>query len=98
MFRPERWVTGEGDNTVFDSQFVDDKLKDFHPFSQGPRMCTGREIAWWQIRVFIAKILWKFDLRDVPGVEVDVDKDLRGWGLYEKPEFRVKFLPAQQVS
>lgn len=57
-------------------------------------MCTGREIAWWQIRVFLAKVLWKFDLEPVPGLRSDVnmDRDLRGWGMYEKPEFRVRFL------
>lgn len=60
-------------------------------------MCTGREIAWWQIRVFVAKVLWKFDLEHIPGTgdDLDMDKDLRGWGMYEKPEFRVRFLPVE---
>lgn len=59
-------------------------------------MCSGREIAWWQSRVFIAKVLWRFDLEDVPelNVKVDVDRDTKGWGMYVKPEFRVKFAPA----
>lgn len=58
-------------------------------------MCTGREIAWWQIRVFVAKVFWRFDLEQAPGAgsDSDMDKDLRGWGMYEKPEFRVRFVP-----
>lgn len=63
-------------------------------------MCTGREIAWWQIRVFLAKVLWKFDLEPVAGLgsKVNMDKDLRGWGMYEKPEYRVRFVPVEAKS
>lgn len=60
-------------------------------------MCSGKEIAWWQIRVFIAKTLWKFDLHGVPGANVDMDRDLRGWGMYEKPDFHVRFVPAKHT-
>lgn len=61
-------------------------------------MCSGREIAWWQSRVFLAKVLWKFDLESIPGPkgDVDMDRDLRGWSMYEKPEFRVRFVPVVQ--
>lgn len=58
-------------------------------------MCAGKEIAWWQIRAFLAKVLWKFDLEPVPGTNSteDMDSVLRGWAMYEKPEFRVRFVP-----
>ncbi|KAI6084451.1 cytochrome P450 [Hypoxylon rubiginosum] len=75
-FRPERWLPE--DHPLYDQRFESDRRKEFHPFSQGPRICTGREIAWWQSRVFIAKVLWTFDLELVDGQQVDVDKDLRG--------------------
>jgi hypothetical protein len=39
----------------------------FMPLSQGPPMCSGREIAWWQSRLFVAKVLWDFDLEMVSG-------------------------------
>lgn len=96
-FRPERWATSEDSHAPFDSQFNDDDLKGFHPFSQGPRMCSGKEIAWWQIRVFVAKTLWKFDLYGIPGAKVDMDRDLRGWGMYEKPDFHVRFVRAKHT-
>jgi cytochrome P450 len=81
---------------LYDPQFADDNAKGFLPFSQGPRMCAGKEIAWWQSRVFIAKVLWTFDLEMVSGQQVDMDRDLRGWGMYEKPEIRVKFLVVRE--
>lgn len=58
----------------------------------GPRMCAGKEITWWQSRLFIAKTLWVFDLEMVSGQHIDMDRDLRGWGMVVKPEFRVRFV------
>lgn len=77
-FRPERWLPTDEDDPLYYPQFADDNRKGFQPFSQGPRMCSGREIAWWKSRVFIARVLWKCD--DLEGVfgfkgEVDMDMD-----------------------
>ncbi|KAI1661697.1 cytochrome P450 [Daldinia decipiens] len=95
-FRPERWLPKQ--HPLYDPQFADDNCKGFQPFSQGPRMCAGREIAWWQSRLFIAKVLWTFDLEMVSGQNINMDKDLRGWGMYEKPEVRVRFVPAVHTT
>lgn len=56
-------------------------------------MCAGQEVAWWQSRLFVAKTLWSFNLEMVSGQGIDLDRDMRGWGMYEKPEFRVRFSP-----
>ncbi|KAI0106404.1 cytochrome P450 [Nemania sp. FL0031] len=90
-FRPERWLPK--DHQLYDLQFATDNGQDFHPFGQGPRICAGREIAWWQSRVFMAKVLWKFNLEMIPGQQVDLDRDFRGWGTYQKPEVRIRFVP-----
>ncbi|KAG6357468.1 hypothetical protein INS49_013345 [Diaporthe citri] len=91
QFRPERWITADDNHPLSDPQFADDNRAGFQPFSQGPRICAGREIAWWPIRVFIAKVLWKFDLEIVPGSigAEGIDGVLRGWAMYEKPEVRL---------
>nr|A0A2L0P0J8.1 RecName: Full=Cytochrome P450 monooxygenase TwmD; AltName: Full=Wortmanamides biosynthesis cluster protein D [Talaromyces wortmannii]AUY61972.1 TwnD [Talaromyces wortmannii]QBC19712.1 TwmD [Talaromyces wortmannii] len=90
-FRPERWL--QEDHALYDAQFAQDNRKGFQPFSQGPRICAGKEIAWWQSRVFLAKVLWTFDLEMVSGQQIDMARDLRGWGMYDKPEIRVRFRP-----
>lgn len=46
--------------------------------------------------MFIAKVLWMFDLRSVPRQHVEMDRDLRGWGMYEKPEVCVRSVPVEQ--
>ncbi|XXH02408.1 hypothetical protein Hte_008783 [Hypoxylon texense] len=48
------------------------------------------EIAWWQSRVSVAKVLWMFDLDMVGGRHVDVDRV--DWGIYHKPEVYVRFV------
>ncbi|EDN93190.1 hypothetical protein SS1G_09056 [Sclerotinia sclerotiorum 1980 UF-70] len=30
----------------------------------------------------------------VVGQQIDMDKDLRGWGIFVKPEIKVRFVPA----
>ncbi|KAH9900496.1 cytochrome P450 [Xylariomycetidae sp. FL2044] len=95
-YRPERWLTET--HPLYDATFASDNRKGFQPFSQGPRMCAGKEIAWWQSRLFIAKLLWTFDLELVSGHQVDMDRDLRGWGTYEKPEVLVRFVPVTNIS
>lgn len=93
-FRPERWLAA--DHTLCSPDFDSDAREDFLPFSQGPRMCTGREVAWWQSRVFLGKVLWAFDIRRVPGEEVDLDEELKGWGIFAKPAFSVRFVPVSR--
>ncbi|KAK5992617.1 Cytochrome P450 monooxygenase TwmD [Cladobotryum mycophilum] len=93
-FRPERWLPEK--HPLYDPQFADDNRKGFQPFSQGPRMCAGKEVAWWQSRVFISKVLWTFDLEMTAGQQIDMDRDLRGWGMYKKPDVRVRFVPIER--
>lgn len=96
-YRPERWLPEE--HPLYDPQFANDNRgMAFQPFGQGPRMCAGKAIAWWQSRVFVAKVLWAFDLEliTISGQQVDMHRDLRGWGMYQKPEIRVRFVQKVQ--
>ncbi|KAF3761195.1 cytochrome P450 [Cryphonectria parasitica EP155] len=38
------------------------ELKSLPFFSLGPRACLGREMAWMQGKLFLAKVLWVFDV------------------------------------
>ena len=73
--------------------FENDDLKAFHPFSLGPRSCIGREMAWMQGRLFVAKVLWTFDVVKVPGQHFDLEKTLLHYGFLAKPELRMWFVP-----
>ncbi|RYP75705.1 hypothetical protein DL771_002192 [Monosporascus sp. 5C6A] len=92
-FRPQRWLDAK--HPLYDSKFSKDNLRAFLPFSQGPRACPGKEIAWTQARLFVAKVLWTFDITKIPGKDLDFEKDFITYGFWVKPEFIVRFVPRQ---
>lgn len=62
-FAPQRW-TG-------DAEFRDDQLKVVQPFSVGPRNCIGRSLAFFEMKLVLAKLLYSFDLQ--------LCEESRGW-------------------
>ncbi|KAI1394963.1 isotrichodermin C-15 hydroxylase [Hypoxylon fuscum] len=93
-FHPERWLRPE--HPKYDTRFSNDDLKCFYPFSIGPRSCSGREIAWSQTRLFIAKVLWTFDLDMVRGQDKTFDKDFSVHVMWYRPDVRVRFLQCER--
>ncbi|KAF2874416.1 cytochrome P450 [Massariosphaeria phaeospora] len=89
-FQPQRWLPAS--HPLYDPAFANDHLKSLHPFSLGPRVCMGRETAWTQAKLFLAKVLWEFDVFAVEGQAVDLEKDLRHYGFFDKPEMHVRFV------
>ena len=57
-FTPERWEN-EGD---VPEEFVNDKRAVMEPFSVGTRNCIGKNLAWAELRLFLVKILWNFEM------------------------------------
>ena len=51
-----------------------------------------------QAKLFIAKVLWTFDLVKVPGQVFDLEKSLRHYGFLDKPELRVRFVPVTRSN
>ena len=82
-FRPQRWL--QPDHPLYDPVFAGDHLKSLHPFSLGPRVCLGRDMAWMEGRMFLAKVLWSFDVEKAPGQNFDLERTLLHYGFFEKP-------------
>lgn len=61
-FRPERWIES-ADNPP---ESVALARKAFNPFSIGTRQCSGRNLAYLQLKLTLAYILWRFDMRLAP--------------------------------
>ena len=61
-------------------------------FSVGPRNCLGKNLAYVEMRLILAHIIFNFDLELV---EKDKDwmKDMKVYGFWEKPELMVKLTP-----
>ncbi len=62
------------------------------PFIVGPRQCPGREVARIMFRLVVAKMFWLFDLEQT-SKQLDFDQDFRVYGMWVKPELRVRLVP-----
>ncbi|KAI9743666.1 MAG: hypothetical protein M1818_002982 [Claussenomyces sp. TS43310] len=83
-YTPERWLG--------DPRFERDHKKASQAFSYGPRNCIGKNLAWAEMRLILANLLWHFDVS-----LVDSDRDWlernKIYLLWEKVELNVKLKP-----
>ena len=83
-FVPERWLPNPP------AEFANDNREAHAPFSLGPRNCIGRNLAYSEMRLIMAKIVWNFDF------ELDKERcgnwicDQKIFGLWEKNPLYVK--------
>ena len=87
-FHPERWFPEAA--TDPQSPFYNDKRNASQPFIVGPRQCIGMNLAWMEMRLALAKMMWTFDM-EAPSDKsklVRLEK-LRSFMLIEKKPVRV---------
>ncbi|KUJ09421.1 cytochrome P450 [Mollisia scopiformis] len=82
-FIPERWMKNEPEGQG------GDRLETSLPFSYGPRGCLGRNLAYLEMRMVLAKLFWQYDLAWFNSDEIDWERDTKGYTLWEKPDLRV---------
>lgn len=65
-FRPERWLELD---QAHSSPFIMDKRDALQPFSLGLRSCVGQKLAYFELRLILARMVFNFDLTlpDGPG-------------------------------
>ncbi|KIM94728.1 hypothetical protein OIDMADRAFT_45651 [Oidiodendron maius Zn] len=85
-FVPERWLD--------DPQFAADKKDAFQPFSVGPRSCIGRNLAYAEMRLIIARLIWNFDIQLAEGSE-NWDQRSNVLLLWEKPGLYIYLKPRE---
>ncbi|KAJ5938236.1 hypothetical protein N7454_004578 [Penicillium verhagenii] len=86
-FAPERWL-GEGSSS---SRFQDDSKIAFNPFSLGAHNCPGQNLAWLELRIILARLLWRYDLSIPPGVELPRWEEQGIWWFWDKQPTMVRF-------
>lgn len=86
-FKPERWL-GEG---------LGDNKDAFQPFSLGPRACIGINLAYLEMRVILAKMVWQYDF-ELLSKELDWERDNQMYVLWQKPVMNMKFYPREGVK
>ena len=65
-FRPERWVVADNEKDGSSADEVALAESGFCAFSYGSRGCVGKNLAWLEMRVVVAKFLWMFEAKPDP--------------------------------
>ncbi len=74
-YKPERWLSDSSVNPFH--EHLHDAQSAFNPFSIGPRGCIGKGLAYVELTVTIARVLYQYDLRIAPGTSLGAGhKDL----------------------
>ena len=84
QFIPERWLG--------DPKYKDDKRKAVQPFSVGPRNCIGLNLAYAEMKVILARILWNFDFALCKESQDWMDR-LKVYTLWMRKPMMVKLTP-----
>ncbi|KAL8634030.1 hypothetical protein Q9189_000276 [Teloschistes chrysophthalmus] len=79
-FRPERWLDSQSPDVKEASQ----------PFLLGPRSCIGRNFAYMEMNLLLAKMLWTYDL-ELVNKNLDWLKEGKVHVLWWKPKLFVRF-------
>ncbi|KAL2020295.1 hypothetical protein VTK56DRAFT_8523 [Thermocarpiscus australiensis] len=85
VYHPERWLG--------DPAFEGDHKEAFQPFHLGPRNCLGKNLAYIEMRLILARVLWNFDMR-IAEDSLDWMKRQRIYTLWEKGKLNVYLTPA----
>ncbi|KAI1763864.1 cytochrome P450 monooxygenase-like protein [Hypoxylon sp. FL1150] len=86
-FRPERWILNEDAGVTKES--LARAKAGFHPFLSGPTNCAGRNLAMAEILITVARLLYRVDVRRVPGSTLGGGKPEFGWGQNDKDQMKL---------
>lgn len=62
-FTPERWLLGDGTAGGATAESIELAESAFVAFSTGPRGCPGKNLAWLEMTIVIAKVIYMFEIR-----------------------------------
>ncbi|KAF4784242.1 cytochrome P450 [Colletotrichum scovillei] len=86
-YHPERFLG--------DPSFAKDRLDAFQPFSMGHADCVGRNLAYSEMRLILARILFSFDLKLVDEGS-DWIKGQKVYIVWQKPSLNVYLKPVKR--
>ncbi|KAF2021455.1 cytochrome P450 monooxygenase-like protein [Aaosphaeria arxii CBS 175.79] len=88
-FVPERWLKNP------DAKYKNDKQSVVNTFSFGPRACLGKNLAYAEMRLIMAKVLFNFDLELQPE-SYDWMSRMKVFTLWDKPPLMVSLRPVKR--
>ncbi|KAI1176091.1 putative cytochrome P450 [Nemania sp. FL0916] len=81
-FKPERWIDPECKDIKEASQ----------PFSLGPRGCIGKNFAYLEVNLILAKLIWSYDM-ELMNKDLDWEGSSHEHVMWSKPGMFVTFKP-----
>lgn len=87
-YTPERWIVGE--SVTQDS--VELARSAFSAFSIGPVGCVGKNLAYLELMVTMARVVWTLDIKDVTDATLNIpgEKYLSKYEDHAKNEYRLR--------
>ncbi|KAI1823870.1 putative cytochrome P450 monooxygenase [Xylaria intraflava] len=83
-FAPGRWLG--------DPKYKDDRSDAMQSFSVGPRSCLGRTLAYAEMRLILAKIVYNFDL-SIAEESRDWMRGQKAFEIWDKPALHIDLKP-----
>lgn len=87
-FLPQRFLKEAREDPQ--NEFHNDNRDVFHPFSFGPRNCAGKNLAYAEMRLFMAKVLWNFDLSFAENMDVEGWERQKSFIVWQKKPVWIK--------
>jgi cytochrome P450 len=87
-FHPERWLSSAKKDTS--CPYFNDDRDAVQAFGVGPRSCIGKSLALAELRLILARLVWRFDLEEVDTVAGKMKWDeQRVFTVVERKPFEV---------
>lgn len=89
VYDPSRWLIDPEDSSS--EARVNLARSAFIPFSHGPRACVARPLAYLEMTLAVARVLWIGDLRAAGGEQGKVGEGhpKLGWGRHRVEEYQL---------
>ncbi|EAQ88706.1 hypothetical protein CHGG_05325 [Chaetomium globosum CBS 148.51] len=99
-FRPERWLNkidaDLGEAKERDEKDIDgDRLDAMQTFSVGPRNCVGRNLAYAEMRVVMARMVFEFDM-ELSERSKNWLKEAKVYTIWKKTELFLRLTPVKR--
>ena len=87
---PERWVSGSTvAGGLVGEEDVSRAKSAFCPFSIGPRGCIGKGLAYIEMTMTLARLLFMYDIRRAAGISTGEGREGNEWGRHRPSEYQL---------
>ncbi|KAL5343586.1 cytochrome P450 [Aspergillus crustosus] len=86
-YRPERWIV-DSETSVSEADVAKARSSCL-PFTAGTTSCAGKNFALLEIYLTIARTLWQYDARLLPGDTTGGGDQCKGWGRRDPGTFQI---------